>query len=192
MKKTPILIGIGVVLLVGILYFTGLGQQLTASVVSQNAVSATIHTNFGNIKIKLAHDEAPNLAENFQRLAEAGKYNGTIFHRVINGFMIQGGDFENSDGTGGVSWRGYDLPDEFSPNLSHVRGAVSMANRGPDTNGSQFFIVQKDAKFLDGRHSIFGQVVDGMSVVDKIAESKTDLNDRPLEKIQVSKVTLEY
>ena len=111
--------------------------------------------------------------------------------RVIDGFMIQGGDYEFANGTGGASYWGDELEDEFSPNLSHVRGAVSMANRGPNTNGSQFFIVQKDAPFLDGRHSIFGQVTKGMDVVDKIATTKADMSDRPLEEIIIERVTLQ-
>ncbi|MDH3324309.1 MAG: peptidylprolyl isomerase [Candidatus Peregrinibacteria bacterium] len=168
-----------------------MGKNLLANVLEQKAETVTLKTNLGEIKIKLHHDEAPVLAGNFEKLATSGKYDKTIFHRVIEGFMIQGGDYENSDGTGGASWQGGDLADEFSSNLSHVRGAVSMANRGPNTNGSQFFIVQKDAKFLDGRHSIFGQVVLGMDIVDRIAKSKTDLNDRPLERIEIMEVFLD-
>lgn len=150
----------------------------------------TIHTNVGDIKIKLFRDEAPNIADNFYKLALDGKYDDTAFHRVIKGFIVQGGDYENGDGTGGAAYNGKLLKDEISENLSHVRGAVSMANRGPDTNGSQFFIVHEDAQFLDGRHTIFGQVVSNMSVIDRIARVRTDLTDRPIEPIVIQSVSV--
>jgi cyclophilin family peptidyl-prolyl cis-trans isomerase len=187
--KKRILIALGVVILGGIVYFSGLGGFLKTSLLNVPE-TVTLETNLGNIVIRLYTDEAPNLTENFTELASAGKYDGTIFHRVIKGFMIQGGDFENFNGTGGTSADGGLLADEISLNLSHVRGAVSMANRGPNTNGSQFFIVQEDSKFLDGRHSVIGQVVEGMDVVDRIASVPTDLEDKPLEKVTVLKVQL--
>jgi len=105
--------------------------------------------------------------------------------------MIQGGDFENFDGTGGQSFWGGNFEDEFVEGLSHVRGSVSMANRGPDTNGSQFFIVHKDSQFLDGRHSVFGHVVEGMEVVDKMAQQKTNLMDAPLGDIKILSTSVE-
>ncbi|MBT3349151.1 peptidylprolyl isomerase [bacterium] len=168
-----------------------MGKNLTASVLENAPTFVTLHTNRGDVKIQLLATDAPKLSENFWRLAKDGKYDRTIFHRVIRGFMIQGGDFENSNGTGGTSYWGELLADEISPNLSHVRGAVSMANRGPDTNGSQFFIVHEDATFLDGRHSVFGNVIEGMDVVDKISDSKTDMNDFPLEPILITSVSFE-
>lgn len=189
-KSVGILIAVAVVL-GGVLSFTDVGKNLTASVFTSPPKTVTLQTNKGDITIQLLHKEAPTLSENFWRLAKAEKYDRTIFHRVIKGFILQGGDFEFSDGTGGMSFRGEYLPDEISPNLSHVRGAVSMANKGPDTNGSQFFIVHQDATFLDGRHSIFGHVIEGMDVVDKIANSKTDMNDRPLERIMINQVSLD-
>ncbi len=178
------------VVLGGILYFSG-AVNLSASLFegggSQDFV--LLETDMGDIKIQLHHNEAPKLAQNFVALAKEGKYHRTPFHRVINGFMVQGGDYENMDGTGGQAYEGGSLEDEFSQNLSHVRGAVSMANRGPNTNASQFFIVHEDATFLDGRHSIIGQVVSGMAVVDKIASMKTDISDRPLKEIFIKKAT---
>lgn len=187
-KSVGILIAVAVVF-GGVLSFTDVGENLTTSVFTPSPKTATLHTNKGDITLQLLHKEAPLLSENFWRLAKEGKYDRTIFHRVIKGFIVQGGDFEFSDGTGGTSFRGEYLPDEISPNLSHVRGAVSMANKGPDTNGSQFFIVHQDATFLDGRHSIFGHVIEGMNVVDKLANSKTDMNDRPLERIIVNRIS---
>ena len=171
-------------------FFLGDFGRFAGNIIQTTPQMATIKTNFGDIKIQLHPEQAPKMVENFQKLAQAGKYDGVPFHRVIDGFMIQGGDFENQNGTGGTSWTGKDLTDEFSDDLSHVRGAVSMANRGPNTNGSQFFIVQADASFLDGRHSIFGQVVEGMEVVDQIAKLKTDLDDRPLEKAEIESVEI--
>lgn len=152
---------------------------------------ATLETNQGNIKIKLYRKDVPNLSKNFVALAKRGNYNGTIFHRVINGFMIQGGDFENFNGTGGTSYLGTYLKDEFSEKYSHTRGVVSMANKGPDTNGSQFFIVQKEATFLDGRHTIFGEVIEGMDIVDHIAGLDTDEQDAPIERIVIRNMIVE-
>lgn len=166
---------------------TGKGEQVE----SFEGDIVTLDTNQGSIKIKLYREEVPNISKNFVALAKRGKYDGTIFHRVINGFMIQGGDFENFNGTGGTSYLGTYLKDEFSENLSHTRGAVSMANKGPNTNGSQFFIVQKDATFLDGRHAVFGEVVQGMEVVDTIAGLATDEQDSPLERVVVKGVEVE-
>ena len=160
--------------------------KLGASLISSKQ-TITLQTNQGDIVIELFEKEAPNLSDNFYWLAKSGKYNNTIFHRVIDGFMIQGGDFENSDGTGGTGFKQKYVLDEFSESLSHTRGMVSMANKGPDTNGSQFFIVQQDAEFLDVRHSIFGKVVSGMEIVDKIASVTTDLNDKPKRDIVIKR-----
>jgi len=191
MKKTLIFLGVAAIFVIGGFYFFGEKGKFFASVFDAQKKFAILKTNFGDIKIELLHEDAPNLAENFVKLAENKKYDGTIFHRVIENFMIQGGDFENFNGTGGTSWKNKNLSDEFSPKLTHERGAVSMANKGPNTNGSQFFIVQKDSKFLDGKHSIFGKVTSGMEVVDKIAKVKTDLNDSPLERVIIQKVILQ-
>lgn len=155
---------------------------------------ATLTTNKGTIKVLLYGEDAPEITKNFTELAKAGKYDGVIFHRVIKDFMIQTGDFENSNGTGGYSYKGPGtmLNDEIVPGFKHVKGAVSMANRGANTNGSQFFIVQNDsgAEFLDGGYSIFGYAYEGLDVVDAIAEVQTGAADDPLEEIVLEKVEI--
>ena len=154
--------------------------------------TATLQTNEGEIVLELFADAAPKTVENFTKLAGEGFYDGIRFHRVIDGFMIQGGDYENFDGTGGQSVWGMPFEDEIDPQLSHVRGAVSMANRGPATNGSQFFIVQApETKYLDGKHTIFGHVVEGMEVVDKISQEATDQRDRPYEDVVIKNVSFQ-
>lgn len=152
---------------------------------------ATIETNLGTIKIKLYEKEAPNTTKNFIELAKKGYYDGIIFHRVIEDFMIQTGD-PTGTGRGGETYNGEVLKDEFAPGLTHIQGVVSMANAGPNTNGSQFFIVTNPdgTKYLDGRHSIFGQVVEGMDVAIKISQVERDGNDKPLEPVVMNKVTI--
>lgn len=189
--QNKILIGIGALALGLAFFFTNATDTLMSSLIRPDS-TVTLQTNHGDIKIQLYADKTPKTARNFYELAKRGKYDDSIFHRVIDGFMIQGGDYENHNGTGGSSiYDGGDFEDEFATGLSNVRGAISMANRGPGTNGSQFFIVHKDAVFLDGRHSVFGQVVEGMEVVDKIANVKTDLMDAPLEKVVIKKAIAE-
>ena len=149
-------------------------------------------TNFGTIKIKLFPKEVPETVKNFTELAKKGFYDGLTFHRVINDFMIQGGDPEGT-GRGGESYKGPGtvIPDEFSPNLKNIYGALSMANRGPNTGSSQFFIVQKEdgTPWLDGLHAVFGQVYEGMDIVDKIAA--LDKGDgTPKQKAVMKKVTI--
>ncbi|MFH1284788.1 MAG: peptidylprolyl isomerase [Candidatus Peregrinibacteria bacterium] len=155
---------------------------------------AIMTTNFGTIKILLYADLAPETVKNFKSLTSAGKYDNTIFHRVIKDFMIQGGDFEKGNGTGGYSYKGPGtyLQDEFGKGLTHIYGAVSMANAGPNTGGSQFFIVQSAAgtDWLNGKHAIFGYVYDGMDIIEKIAATETDSNDRPLESVTIEKVEI--
>ena len=142
----------------------------------------TIKTSEGDISLRLFADLTPEMVTNFTTLANEGYYDGLIFHRVISGFMIQGGD-PNGNGTGGHSYKGEGtkLDDEIVGDLTHLRGAISMANSGANTNGSQFFIVQADSDFLDGGYSLFGQVYDGMDVVDAIAAVETDKHDKPEE-----------
>lgn len=181
-----------------------------------NGPIATLHTSMGDIKIQLFPDQAPKAVENFITLAKKHYYDEVIFHRVISDFMIQGGD-PTGTGMGGDSiWEG-PFEDEFSKELYNIRGAVSMANSGPNTNGSQFFIVQnqhmsaqlseqmREASFpeeivdayqsggtpwLDFRHTVFGQVVEGMDIVDKMASVKTDASDKPLEDIVIESVSI--
>lgn len=147
---------------------------------------ATLQTNHGAIEVELFPDEAPKTVENFRRLASDGFYDGVIFHRVIPDFMIQGGD-PTGTGRGGP---GYTFEDEFNEHKV-VRGALAMANAGPNTNGSQFFIVTADAcPWLDGKHTVFGQVVGGMDVVDTISGLATDRADKPRDDVTIERVEL--
>lgn len=177
---------------------------------------ATLKTSYGDIEIQLFPEQAPMTVENFVRLAQKGYYDGTTFHRVISDFMIQGGD-PQGDGTGGTSIWNHPFEDEFSRELFNLRGALSMANSGPNTNGSQFFIVQNKnmpkryikqmepagypkeiinaykqggTPWLDGRHTVFGQVILGMDVVDKIAKAKKKKLDKPLEDIKTDSIKI--
>jgi peptidyl-prolyl cis-trans isomerase B (cyclophilin B) len=148
--------------------------------------TATLTTSEGTIEIELFDEDAPNTVQNFTSLTQKGFYDGLIFHRVIQGFMLQGGCPEGT-GTGGP---GYSFDDEFNPHLI-VRGALAMANAGPNTNGSQFFIVTADAcPWLDGKHTVFGEVREGMDVVDAIDATKTDGRDRPVTPIGIESVTI--
>ncbi|HVY77569.1 MAG TPA: peptidylprolyl isomerase [Solirubrobacterales bacterium] len=147
---------------------------------------ATLHTNAGQIVLELHDADAPKTVENFRKLAGDGFYDGLIFHRVIPDFMIQGGCPEGT-GTGGP---GYTFEDEFNDHQV-VRGALAMANAGPNTNGSQFFIVTTAAApWLDGKHTVFGQVVEGMEAVDAIESTPTDASDRPREPQTIERVEL--
>ncbi len=184
--------------------------------VQENQRLVEIVTNKGAIQIKLFPEQAPKAVENFITHAKNDYYKGVIFHRVMKDFMIQGGDPDGT-GMGGESIWGSSFEDEFSPELFHFRGALSMANAGPNTNGSQFFIVHKgdapathaqfesagypeeaSAKYLenggtahlDNRHTVFGQVTEGMDVVDAIASVKTGAQDRPAEDIVIEKINV--
>ena len=149
--------------------------------------TATIHTNHGDIAVKFFDEDAPKTVENFRKLAADGFYDGVIFHRVIPNFMIQGGD-PTGTGTGGP---GYTFEDEINEHKI-VRGALAMANAGPNTNGSQFFIVTtEEAPWLDGKHTVFGKVVSGMETVDAIEQQPTDARDKPVEDAKIERVELE-
>jgi cyclophilin family peptidyl-prolyl cis-trans isomerase len=155
---------------------------------------ANIKTNHGTIRFELLEDESPKTAENFRLLAEAGKYDNVIFHRVIKGFMIQGGD-PTGTGRGGQSAWGGRFNDEInraSPLYSgpYARGTVAMANAGPNTNGSQFFIMHSDYP-LPPSYTKFGRVIEGQDIVDKIATSPTDRGDRPTSDVIMESVTIE-
>jgi len=139
-----------------------------------------LKTNQGDIVIEL-YEDMPITAGNFEKLVKEGFYNGVIFHRIIDGFMIQGGD-PTGTGTGGP---GYMIKDEFTKNSNNYRGTISMANAGPNTGGSQFFINLVDNNFLDGKHPAFGKVIQGMDVVDKIGKIETNSQDRPLEEVKI-------
>jgi peptidyl-prolyl cis-trans isomerase A (cyclophilin A) len=167
-------------------------------------VYATLKTTMGDIVIELFADKAPKTVANFIDLASGTKewtdpktgekvkrplYNGTIFHRVIPGFMIQGGD-PLGNGTGGA---GYRFEDEFHPELKHTKsGILSMANAGPNTNGSQFFITLKATPWLDGKHSVFGEVVKGQKVIDAIAQVGRDFRDKPIKDIVIQEVIISH
>ena len=185
--------------------------------VTKDEIAVEMVTNHGTIRLKLFPKLAPKAVGNFITHAKTGYYNGVTFHRVIDGFMIQGGD-PTGTGAGGESVYGKPFEDEFSPYLFNFRGAVSMANAGPNTNGSQFFIVQNNelnpvfkeqmekagypqeaidyyvkyggTPWLDFRHTVFGQVIDGMDVVDKIAKVPTDAQDKPLEDVVIEKIQI--
>lgn len=175
---------------------------------------AIINTDFGSIKVRLFSKEVPKAVSNFEGLSKRGYYVGTIFHRVIKDFMVQGGD-PKGNGTGGESMWGKPFEDEINSQLIHLRGALAMANRGPNTNGSQFYIVQasgvdkellsqmglgeEKAKmyqtyggtpWLDGKYTIFGQVFEGMDIVDKIADSDVGEGNKPLKDIKITSIVL--
>jgi peptidyl-prolyl cis-trans isomerase A (cyclophilin A) len=166
-------------------------------------VYARFDTSEGSFVIRLFHEQAPKTVENFVGLAEGTKeyvdprdgqkktgkyYDGIVFHRVIDGFMIQGGD-PLGEGTGGP---GYKFADEFHPSLRHDKaGVLSMANAGPNTNGSQFFITLAPTPHLDNRHSVFGEVSDGLDVVRRIGQVKTGRRDRPVKDVVINSVTIE-
>jgi peptidyl-prolyl cis-trans isomerase B (cyclophilin B) len=147
---------------------------------------ATLHTSQGPVEVELYPDDAPKTVENFAKLAGEGFYDGLIFHRVIPDFMVQAG-CPRGDGTGGP---GYQFEDEFNDHKV-VRGALAMANAGPNTNGSQFFIVTADeCSWLDGKHTVFGRIVAGQDVADEISEVGRDGRDRPLEPVTIDRVEL--
>ena len=149
--------------------------------------AATFKTNLGTFTIELFEDRAPKTTKNFIDLAEKGFYDGIIFHRVIKDFMIQGGD-PTGTGRGGP---GYSIPDEFHPELKHAGpGILSMANAGPNTGGSQFFITLEATPWLDGKHAVFGAVTDGMDVVETIGTTSTARGDRPVEDVVMEAVTV--
>lgn len=193
---------------------------LQLEAVKSGDMVAVMHTNMGDIEIKLFPQNAPKTVENFTTHAKNGYYNGLIFHRVINDFMIQGGD-PTGTGMGGESIWGNSFEDEFDPQLHNLRGALCMANAGPNTNGSQFFIVQakevpqnmldqmKDladngfppeiaeayaemggTPWLDFRHTVFGQVVNGMDTVDSIAETKVAAGDKPVNDVIINTIDI--
>ena len=148
---------------------------------------AVFETSMGTFKVELFEDKAPRTAQNFISLVNKGFYNGLIFHRVIDGLMIQGGD-PKGNGTGGP---GYVIPDEFHKDLKHTgAGILSMANAGPNTGGSQFFITLDATPWLDGKHAIFGKVVEGLDVVKAIGKVKTGAQDRPQTDVVMKKVTI--
>lgn len=179
--KAKVLIGI-----IAVLVLILIGVK-SANMVKSDGDKVRLKTSEGDIVIQLYSDK-PITAGNFKSLVEKGFYNGVIFHRVIDGFMIQGGD-PTGTGMGGP---GYKIKDEFVGGNSdrNDRGTISMANAGPNTGGSQFFINLVNNNFLDGKHAVFGKVVEGMDVVDKIAKTQTDANDKPLKEVKIIEAKL--
>jgi len=178
MKKETIILIVAIVLLIGIIAYY---YQMP----SNSNTRVLLETNKGDITIEL-DSSMPITAGNFKSLVEKGFYNGIIFHRVIDNFMIQGGD-PTGTGAGGP---GYNIKDEFTSSNKNNRGTISMANAGPNTGGSQFFINLVNNNFLDSKHPVFGKVVSGMDIVDSIAKVQTDENDKPLKEVKIIKASI--
>ena len=183
MKKAGIIMIIGVIVLASFLTF-----KMTGKTTENLGTKVKLETNYGDIVIEL-YEEMPITAGNFEKLVNEGVYNGVIFHRIIDGFMIQGGD---PTGTGMGDPKIPNIRDEFTnTNLDkNNRGTISMANAGPNTGSSQFFINLADNNFLDGKHPVFGKVVEGMDVIDKMAKVQTNSQDRPLEDVKIIKAVI--
>ena len=191
-NRTLAIVGVVILLAVGIFLFNPFNSNSNSSDNMSDRQIAVIETNLGTIVIQLFPDVAPGHVENFVKLAQDGFYDGTTFHRVIPGFMIQGGDpnskddDRSNDGQGGP---GYTINAEFN-DKPHKRGILSMARaQDPNSAGSQFFIVVADSNFLDGQYTVFGEVIEGMEVADKIVNVEKDGNDNPREKVTM-KVTI--
>ncbi|KAF7106225.1 hypothetical protein CFC21_106974 [Triticum aestivum] len=153
-------------------------------------MSVTLHTNLGDIKVEVHCDQVPRTAENFLALCASGYYDGTVFHRNIKGFMVQGGD-PTGTGKGGASIWGGKFADEFREALKHgARGTLSMANSGPNTNGSQFFITYAKQPHLNGHYTVFAKVIHGFDVLDLMEKTPTGPADRPLAEIRLNRVTV--
>lgn len=182
MKK----IAIGVVIIIAVAVLIFVGVNMTGSTVDEN-INVKLETNHGDIVIHL-YSDMPITSGNFKKLVQDGFYDGVIFHRIIDGFMIQGGDPQGI-GMGGPD---YTIEDEFTHagGNKNDRGTISMANSGPNSGGSQFFINLKDNNFLDTKHPAFGKVIEGMDVVDKIVKVQTDASDRPLEDVVINKASI--
>jgi peptidylprolyl isomerase len=175
---------LAVILLVGSALFIG---KMTGNIIGNTGQKVKLETNYGNIVIQL-YGDTPITSGNFEKLVSKGFYDNTIFHRIIPGFMIQGGD-PTGTGRGGP---GYTIKDEFTHKGGNhnLKGTISMANAGPNTGGSQFFINLVDNTYLDSKHAVFGEVVNGMDVVEKIAKVQTDAGDRPVQPVTITKATI--
>ncbi len=159
--------------------------EISPTFAQEDLTKVLLETNFGNITLQL-YDDMPSTVGNFKKLFDEGFYDGIIFHRVIDGFMIQGGD-PTGTGMGGP---GYTIKDEFTDHNTNDRGTIAMANAGPNTGGSQFFINLEDNNYLDSKHPVFGKVTEGMKVVDAIAKVKTDSNDKPVSDVKIIKAKI--
>ncbi len=180
MKKTAIFLIIISVLILGFIAF-----KMTGNTTLNSNTRIKLETNHGDIVIELYKD-MPITAGNFEKLVSEGFYDRTIFHRIIDGFMIQGGD-PTGTGMGGP---GYKIKDEFKGSQKNARGTIAMANAGPNTGGSQFFINLVDNNFLDNKHPVFGKVIQGMNVVDEIAKVETDASDKPIEDVVIERASV--
>lgn len=188
MKKAILAIVAIMLIATGCLAAAGITEKKTdGGVRNMSNRIAVFETNMGNFEVELFEDKAPITTKNFIDLAEKNFYDGVIFHRVIKNFMIQGGD-PTGTGMGGSE---HTIPDEFSPELRHdSAGVLSMANAGPNTGSSQFFITVVATPWLDDHHSVFGHVIKGMDVVKAISEVKTDYGNRPVDKVVINKITI--
>ena len=193
LKNKAVAIFIIAVLLVGFTFFVmKMFDNITGRVTDNMGTKVKLETNVGDIVIEL-YSDMPITAGNFEKLVREGFYDGIIFHRIIDGFMIQGGD-PTGTGSGGP---GYQIKDEFVAGHSNIRGTLSMANSGPNSGGSQFFINLVDNSFLDydkqpaqSKHPVFGEVIEGMDVVDQIEKVQTNANDKPLEDVVIIKASI--
>ena len=183
------------IIAVALLFVFGLKKEQPTTLSMNTTHQITMSTSAGDIVIDMYGEATPKTVENFTTLASEGFYDGTRFHRIIENFMVQGGDPLSKDlesknmwGTGGP---GYQFEDEFVPELSNVKGTIAMANAGPGTNGSQFFLNVADNTFLDGKHTVFGVVSEGYDIVEALSQVATDGGDKPLEDVILNSVTVE-
>lgn len=184
MKANKVILLIGGIVIIAIV----IALALNSKTMGEENVKVRLETNKGDIVVELYLKDMPMTAGNFEKLTKEGFYDGVIFHRVISGFMIQGGD-PTGTGFGGP---GYKIKDEFTGTEldENNRGTVSMANAGPNTGGSQFFINLADNNFLDGRHPVFGRVVEGTDIVESIGKVQTDANDKPVGEVIIIKASV--
>jgi peptidylprolyl isomerase len=178
-SKHKIIIIILLVIIISFVAFRGNDKMEEGNIV-------VLKTNLGEVKIEL-DENMPITAGNFKKLTSEGFYDGVIFHRIIDGFMIQGGD-PTGTGSGGP---GYNIKDEFTDNNKNDRGTISMANAGPNTGGSQFFINLVNNNFLDGKHPVFGKIIEGMDIVDKMAKVQTGAGDKPVDDVVIEKAMIQ-
>ena len=185
MGKITIFIIIALIVIIGFVFKDKLTGNVTGGTISDMGTKILIKTSMGDIEIEL-YSDMPITSGNFKKLVEKGFYDGVIFHRIINGFMIQGGDPQGT----GMGGPGYNIKDEFTHKNGNKnnRGTISMANAGPNTGGSQFFINLVDNNFLDDKHPAFGKVIKGMDIVDKIAKVQTNSQDKPLTDVVMIEV----
>jgi len=177
-KSYLYILGVILVILIGVVYFNMAKDK------ANNGKTVLVETNMGNIEI-LLYSDMPITAGNFETLVNKGFYDGVIFHRVIDGFMIQSGDLTGT----GMGGPGYSIKDEFKGH-SNMRGTISMANSGPNTGGSQFFVNLVNNNFLDPKHPVFGEITKGMDVVDAIAKVDTNSQDKPLKEVKIIKASM--